>query len=283
MTKKLFFDKLKRQIIYFKYNLRDFYDSYVAPSIRPAMTPLGFIFTGSNSVHHKAMQQGNFEPIEVEWLSREFKNIDVFVDIGANAGYFSCLARALGKSVVAVEPLWANLQNLLRNIELNNGPPIEIFPVALSSEVGVMRLYGFSSTGASLLVNWAGAPAVSSRLVPVTTLDNIVAERFLDKQLLIKIDVEGFEWEVIQGSEKILDRKKKPIWLIEITGSQFHPAGCNPNFEKIYMEFWRRGYSCFTLASGGATLIEPGDFQEVNRCQSQGLINYVFQMKDTNH
>lgn len=262
--------------------MRDFYDSYLAPSLKPVMTPLGFMFTGSNSIHHKAMQKGEFEPIEVEWFKNEIQNIDLLVDVGANAGYFSCLARTLGRTVVAVEPLWANLQNLLRNIELNTGPPVEVLPVGLSSEIGIMRLYGFSSTGASLLANWAGAPVSASRLVPVTTLDNIVAERFKDKRILIKIDVEGFEYKVIQGAGKLLDREIKPIWLVEITNSQFHPAGFNPNFKDTYLEYWRRGYSCYALTSEGKIFIEPEDFEAINNFQSKGLINYIFSDKKFN-
>jgi len=275
-VKRLLPKNLHRIFLYAKYNIRDFYDSYIAPALSPRITPLGFVFLGSNSIHHKAMQKGEFESLEVEWLNEQFNSIDYFIDIGANIGYFSCIARSKGKFVIAVEPLWKNLQMLLRNIELNSGPPVEVFPLALSAEIGTMNLYGLSSTGASLLANWAGAPVSAVRRVPVTTLDNILGGRFIDKRLLIKIDVEGFEYQLLNGSKTTLDRKLKPVWLIEITNSQFHPQGLNPHFEDTFQEFWRRGYLCFALTSAGKEFIENKNFIEINKYQSKGVINYIF-------
>lgn len=273
---------LRRILIYAKYNIRDFYDSYLTPSLSPRMTPLGFVFSGSTSIHHKAMQKGEFESSEVEWLKEQLNSIDYFIDIGANVGYFSCIARSEGKSVIAVEPLWKNLQMLLRNIELNSGPPVEVFPLALSAEIGTMNLYGLSSTGASLLANWAGAPVSAVRRVPVTILDNILGGRFIDKRLLIKVDVEGFEYQLLKGSKSTLDREIKPVWLIEITNSQFHPQGLNPHFEDTFQEFWRRGYLCYALTSAGKALIENNNFVEINKYQSKGVINYIFIDGDSN-
>jgi len=246
------------------------------------MTPLGFVFSGSTSIHHNAMQKGEFESSEVEWLKDQLNSIDYFIDIGANVGYFSCIARSEGKHVIAVEPLWKNLQMLLRNIELNSGSPVEVFPLALSSEIGAMNLYGFSSTGASLLANWAGAPVSAVRRVPVTTLDNILGGRFIDKKILIKVDVEGFEYQLLKGSKNTLDREIKPVWLIEITNSQFHPQGLNPNFEDTFEEFWRRGYLCYALTSAGKRFIENRNFVEVNKYQSKSVINYIFIDNDSN-
>jgi FkbM family methyltransferase len=274
-----FINKLLRNLAYAKYNIRDFFDSYLSPLLSPCKTPLGFIFTGSNSIHHKSMQKGTFEPLEVDWLTSELANADVFIDVGANAGYFSCLARQLGKKVLAIEPLWSNLQILLRNIELNQGPQVEVIPVGLSDNVGVMSLHGFSSTGASLISNWAGAPSLSSRRIPVSTMDNIVSDRFQGKNLVIKIDVEGFEFQVIKGSQALLTREISPVWLIEITNAQFHPNGVNPNFKMTYHEFWKNNYDCYVLTSNGIKYIELDDFDSIESFQSIGLINYIFKPK----
>ena len=267
---------LRQILINAKHNIRDFYDLYLAPSLAPRITPLGFVFSGSNSIHHKAMQKGEFELLEVEWLNEQLNSIDYFIDIGANVGYFSCIARSKGKSVIAVEPLWKNLQILLRNIELNNGPPVEVLPLALSAEIGVMNLYGFSSTGASLLPNWAGAPSSAARRVPVTTLDNILDGRITDKSLLIKVDVEGFEYQLLKGSQRTLDREIRPVWLIEITNSQFHPQGINPHFKDTFQEFWQRGYLCYALTFSGKEFIDNGNYKKIDEYQSKDVINYIF-------
>ncbi len=268
--------RIKREFLIFQFNLRDFFDTYVSRSLPLDKTPYGFLLTGSNSNHHKSMQKGEFERDEVDWMLEQFKSITVFIDVGANIGYFSCLARAHGKHVIAIEPHYQNIQSLLKNIDVNDGPPVEVLPVGLSFEVGILKLYGLSSTGASLLPHWAGAPESFSKKVPVTTLDNIIGGRFLDEQLLIKIDVEGHEHGVIKGAKETLERSIKPIWLVEITSSQFHPEGVNPNFEKTFSEFWGLKYNCYALTQLGPELIDSLDMKKIEHYQESGIINYIF-------
>jgi len=55
---------------------------------------------------------------------------------------------------------------------------------------------------ASLMPGWAGASERSFKIVPVTTLDIIVNARFDGLPLLIKLDVERFEFEVIKGGQR---------------------------------------------------------------------------------
>lgn len=265
-----------KRIFHARHNFRDFIDSYVAPSAPAVRTPLGFFLTGSNSVHHKAMQAGVFERAEVDWMVSQFEFTKVFIDVGANIGYFSCLARANAARVVAVEPHHQNLQRLLTNVQINDGAAVEVLPVALSGAVGVMNLYGLSSTGASLVANWAGTPSAVASLVPVTTLDNILEGRFANERLLIKIDVEGHEYEVLTGAQKTLDRGIRPCWLVEITDYQFHPNGNNPNFKATFTEFWARGYTCDALTKDGPRPVAADDFNEVDLHQRAGTINYIF-------
>ena len=270
-----------RKLTVWKFNVRDFIDSYLTPSLAGRRTPYGFLFSGSNSVHHKAMQAGQFERLEVDWLLARLDSVDVFVDVGANAGYFTCIARARDRRVVAVEPHYRNLQYLLENIDQNLGPPVEIFPVALSDRPGVMRLYGLSSTGASLLPNWAGSPSALSRKVPVTTLDNLLEGRFAGERLLVKIDVEGHEHEVILGAQATLGRSTRPTWLVEITDSQFHPGGANPNIENTFWQFWGRGYRCHALTARGLEPIDCAAFAQVHAHQAAGIINYIFSDRES--
>jgi FkbM family methyltransferase len=269
---------VKRKIAYSLLAWRDLFDTYIAKSLPIVQTPLGFSMTGGNSQHHKAMQKGTFEPIEVQWLDRELKSAQLFVDIGANIGYFTCFARALGKQVLAVEPMPNNLNNLLHNIEINTGSPVEVYPVALSSELGVLRLYGASSTGASLVPSWAGASNRISRLVPVTTLDKLLSNRFPEERLLIKMDVEGAEYGVLLGAIETLQRVKRPVWLVEITMGQFMPQGVNDSFLATFELFLSRGYQCQLLTKNELVQLTRDMLQ---KWHDQGHsdyaeINYVF-------
>ena len=62
---------------------------------------------------------------------------DRFVDIGANIGFYSCLARQMGKPVVAVEPLATNVALLLGNLCANGWQDTEIVVAGLSDKAGI--------------------------------------------------------------------------------------------------------------------------------------------------
>ena len=80
----------------------------------PITTPWGFKLGGNS-----AMAQGNFEPIETEVVRNMLREVDIFVNVGANIGYYCCHALSLGKPVIAFEPIYRNVRHLLRNIRSN--------------------------------------------------------------------------------------------------------------------------------------------------------------------
>jgi FkbM family methyltransferase len=208
------------------FTIQDIKDSYLSRPLPPVMTPLGFRFGGLRSQHHRAMQTGTFEPAEVELFKRELSDPEtILVDVGANAGYFTCLARSLGRRAIAIEPLPLNLRCLYANLEANGWMDTEVWPLAVSERPGLAPLWGASSTGASLIENWAGAPSAFRRMVPVTTLDTILAS--VRGKLLVKMDVEGHEYEALLGARETIKRGAK--WLVEITTNEFHPSGGNPH------------------------------------------------------
>ncbi|MBU3547848.1 FkbM family methyltransferase [Polynucleobacter sp. P1-05-14] len=268
---------LNRKRMLLKFELNDIYDSYISKSTSIQKTPYGFSMCGSTSVHHKAMQAGEFESEETALFKEQFLASEVFVDIGANIGFYSCLARAAGMYVVAVEPLPKNLDFLLTNISANGWQDIEVFPLGLSDRSGVAILYGASSTGASLIGKWAGSSEHFQRQIALSTLDIVLGNRFDGKKLFIKMDVEGFEYQVLLGSIQVAAMNPKPTWVIEICLNEYHPTGLNPNYEKTFTYFWNLGYEART-ADKHKTVITPNDVTRwVNKghCDS-GTINYIF-------
>lgn len=257
--------------------LRDVSSAYLSKSTKMRMTPFGFKLIGSNLIHHLAMQDGTFEPEETSLFREQFQDADVFVDVGANIGFYTCLARTSGKHVIAVEPLPKNLDYLYANILANNWNDVEVFPVGLSERSGLAILYGGSSTGASLIGSWAGASQLFRRIISVSTLDILLGVRLARKKMLIKIDVEGAEHPVLMGATNVMRMQPKPTWIVEICLNEFHPDGMNPNFQDTFNLFWQYGYEART-ADTSNRLIQRADVDrwvKNGRCDS-GTINYKF-------
>ena len=227
------------------------------------------------------MLKGKFESEELDIINNHLGTADVFVDVGANIGYYSCVALSLGKHAVAVEPQWLNLECLYANLSNNGWNNAEVFPIALSSEPGMLTLYGASSLCASLVKGWAGYTERFKQVIPVNTLDNILGERFQGRKLLIKIDVEGAEFDVLKGALKTLSMEPRPTWYIEVGLSLFHPDGWNPDFANTFELFWQRNYEVRS-ANKDNQLINKDYIEHLlaTRGSSQRVYNFLFIPKE---
>lgn len=235
-------------------------------------TALGFRFSGN-----KFMQEGSFEPDETRLLSKLMLKNDVFVDIGANIGFYCCLAKSLNNYVIAFEPDISNLQVLNLNLAVNNWSDVEVFPMGLSEKPGVAQLYGFG-TGASLIPDWAGVPPSLNNSIALTTLDIALSNRFETKRVLIKIDVEGAELGVLRGSLNTLKSHLNLTFLIEICLTEHHPEGINPNFYEVFELFDDYGYTARTV-EGESKIVSLAVAKEWSSTgiRTFGHINFLFE------
>lgn len=249
-------------------------DNLEATKQKPTVTPYGFKFMGNTS-----MQNGTFEPMEIEVLQKHLENADTFIDIGANIGFYTCLALSLNKYTIAFEPLEYNLRCLYRNLMENGWHKTEVFPLALSNRVGIASFYG-SNTGASLISGWASSSPLLKRTIPLSTLDTVLNKRLTGQQLVIKIDVEGSEQSVLEGAKKHLQFTPRPTWIVEINLTEHHPAGLNLNFIKTFETFWQNGYEARTVDQNSkAVTIADVKRWFVNRHRNFGTHNYLFTAK----
>lgn len=197
---------------------------------QPRRTPFGFLLAADPS-----MQNGTFEREETRLVRELLGRADRLIDVGANAGYYTALARSMGRSVVAIEPSPANCRLLMHNLALNEWSDVEIWPMALAAQPGLVPLYG-SATAATIVAGWNRISAGHRQLVPVTTLDTLIGHRFEGERLLVKIDVEGAEYDVLSGAMKTAARAPKPFWMVEATPHE--------RFLDTFEFFWSRGYEC---------------------------------------
>lgn len=235
-------------------------------------TPFGFRLIGN-----ARMQDGSFEPDETRLFQRIAAEIEVFVDVGANIGYFVCLMRSLGKHVVAVEPLRQNLEYLFANLAENHWTDVEVFPVGLGAEPGVLEIYG-GGTGASLIPNWAGASKVLRNTIPINTLDNLLGTRFDGRRLLIKVDVEGAELDALRGASRTLTMVPAARWLIEVCLTEHHPDGCNPHYVGVFAHLFAHGYAAYSV-EGGMRPVTLADVERwfASRTRDFGYISFYFE------
>jgi len=153
----------------------------------------------------------------------------IFIDIGANVGYFSLLGSSHFDKVLAFEPAPDTFSDLNHNIALSKVGNIKPFAVALSEKLGTMSLFvnplnrgGSSLNGFDHSVEEAffRKGGIIKHDVIVETLDNIVKLENLNTPIaLIKIDVEGHEEQVIKGAYQTLSRYS-PVLFVEITTSE---------------------------------------------------------------
>jgi FkbM family methyltransferase len=173
----------------------------------------------SYMVRHEVFHDG-FERVSRDIIDAHIEPDDVFIDIGAHWGciMLSALSRHPGRiKAIAVEPHPLNVQQLMRGVAANRlGELVEIVPAAAGAAPGLARLAFNSTMGHSLLESSSRQTSGTPLRVPVVSIDQLLAERrdLAAAKLVIKIDVEGFEPEVLEGARKTLEsgRVKLLVW-----------------------------------------------------------------------
>ena len=152
----------------------------------------------------------------------------VFVDIGANVGFFTLLAsRLVGNTghVYAFEPAPRTFAALNRNIQLNQIQNVTPMQLGLSDAQGEAAFYpdpGGNSGAGSLRPHPNNTAAIT---VDLDSYDRLAAEMKLPVPSLIKIDVEGAEHKVVQGMSALLSQQHRPPILMEISEFSLEKQG----------------------------------------------------------
>jgi FkbM family methyltransferase len=142
---------------------------------------------------------GQWEPEIVAIITKYIAPGQVFVDVGANIGYFSAVARSLGARVVSYEPVVGNYQRMVATRDRMGKPNGEwtIHNNAVSSRSGdVVYLNTADSSVNSGNFKISGGYSPHSYHATTVTLNNTIHERIR----VLKIDVEGHEARVMQGA-----------------------------------------------------------------------------------
>ena len=158
---------------------------------------------------------------EMGFLLHFLRKGDLFVDVGANVGVYSILSSGInGTESMAIEPSKESLELLNRHIKLNKlENKVKIFDCAVGEKEGTLQFT--KNLDAINRVVREEDIGVDSLELKVNTLDNLLAGK---NPAMIKIDVEGFELNVIKGAANTLRNQALKAIIIETNGlsSKYH-------------------------------------------------------------
>ncbi len=183
-------------------------------------------------------------------------NNDTFYDVGANVGAYTILASGVRKSkCLSFEPIPTTFEILKKNILLNK---IEHLAKCLNYGVGSIENTSFFTKDRDTQNHVSLTPSHLDIPISVVQLDKFYPD---NTPTLIKIDVEGFEYQVLKGAEKTISDTKVKAIIIELNG-----AGSNYEIEdlKIHTLLIQYSFSPYTYNAFKRKLIKQETFGDFN-------------------
>lgn len=180
---------------------------------------------GRGALARIALLCAGYEHRECEVLAGAVRPAGVFVDVGANVGWFSLLVAAHrpGAAVWAVEPMPGTAAALRRTLAESRLSSVLVHQVALSSAPGSADLVATADSAFAHLPASGGSRSAAGRAIPpgaglvtcsVVTLDQMWTEAGRPRVDAVKVDVEGVEPEVLRGGTALL-RRCRPLLVVE--------------------------------------------------------------------
>jgi FkbM family methyltransferase len=194
-------------------------------------TEVGFVLCAASdhAVIAALVENGELEPGTRRLIQRFLKPGDTFVDIGANIGMLTlAAARAMeGKGrIFAFEPFEKTARMLERSVWMNGfSPVVNVYHAAVSNRTGQQHLHLGSTSGHHSLYDLSSFPEQSQKTVEVSlvTVDSIkIAGPGID---LMKIDAEGAELDIIEGSLATIAANPHMALIVEFGPSHLKRTG----------------------------------------------------------
>jgi FkbM family methyltransferase len=176
---------------------------------------------------------GFMEYEDMIFLLHALQPNETFVDVGANIGAYTILASKVVKSnSIAFEPLPATAERLKDQIQINRiNAAVDIRNMGVGDKEG--SLFFTNNNDTVNKVSLAGE-VENTTMVKVSTLDNELAK---DNQYFFKIDVEGFEYNVIEGASAVLSNNNVSAIIIELNGNGEEFGHSNEDIHKKLLSF----------------------------------------------
>jgi len=202
-----------------------------------------------------------YEPAVMEMLLTHLKADSCFIDVGANLGYFTCFAAAIcTEGQVHAFEMDINCQTLIdKNIAINQFQHVKNNQNIITNKEAVMDIAKYDYPQPKLSI--FNENATQRQKVKAITMDKYIEENDL-KPTLIKIDVEGAEYNVLQGMEQTLQQSQVKL-LVEIHANVLKVFGFDYN--EILDLLWKNGFQLSQvmehrkIAETSSKLLQKGD------------------------
>jgi FkbM family methyltransferase len=219
--------------------------------------------------HRLQMLVGRYEREELTLMRQLLKAGQVVIDVGANVGYITrFLAETVGNRgrVYALEPNPTTVPLLRKNVSRFEN--VFVDALGLSSRTGELPLYSagtnrfvtsFSRDYPARHVAYQDNSSLESVRVPVITGDEFIAREKIQRVDAIKIDVEGWELDVLEGFQQKIQLQRQLTLFIEFNPAAQHCAGRKSS--ELFDWLFDRGFSLSYPARGKLCALARGSLE----------------------
>jgi FkbM family methyltransferase len=215
-----------------------------------------------------------YEEYEISLFEQEIENGSVVLDLGANIGLYTLIAAKSASQVFAFEPDPKSFSNLKKNIEANNAMNVHLVNKAVRNKTGKDPFCSYSKypldRGNLHIVTEHEKMNQNFIVVETISLDEFFRNK--SKKIdVIKMDIEGLEFEALEGMKELLSSNKKVKLFMEFNPYTLNRRGVNMgSFVNLIFEMFSNVYHV------------DEDNKTMKRIDKQWLIDFA-QKKEDGH
>ncbi len=213
---------------------------------------------------------GGYEVFSARLIKRLSKKCDLFLDVGAQYGFYSLLAVESNPNIqtISVEPVLENFEILKKNLEGNGfcSPLRRLAQAAVGRAIGEIELFKSAASDNCGVFEHPNAPSVGKFKIPITTIDKILCEDD-SHSVFIKIDTEGNELDVLKGMEKTFEKYRDLSLLVEMNPKMLKLAGTN--CKKVTEYLASKGFNVYGIDDKGSKYYPLEDDANLYRLQAE--------------
>jgi|GEM_PF-679127 len=200
-------------------------------------------------------QQGR-EKFTTRIVKNFLKSYDVFVDVGANIGYYSVLAGVTNTAIkiIAIEPIKENFELLVRNLHENqiDATRFQGYNGAVSRQRQKLKIFQSVAADNCSIYRHPAAGSLGQLQVDAYSLDEILKLE-IHRRILVKIDTDGNELDVLTGLQNTIEQCHDLGIVLEINPKMIKIAGMDPMTIPNFL--FAHGFKLFALDDDHARII----------------------------